>query len=66
MLERALPSVPTDTLILTVVIDDSVVVAYANGVAFSCRFYGRPQGDLGLFVDGGTATFSSVSLFGVA
>jgi len=60
MLER--PLTPSDRLTLQVVIEQSVIVAYANDeVALSCRMYDHPHGAWGVFVAEGQATFSDVS-----
>jgi beta-fructofuranosidase len=61
MLERPLSY--SEKLRLRVFIDGSVIVAYANDeIALSCRMYDHPQGQWGVFVGEGQATFSDVSL----
>lgn len=63
MLERPVDGVTGESLKLRVLIEDTVVVAYINdSIALSCRAYERPSGQLGLFVEGGEATFSDVAM----
>jgi beta-fructofuranosidase len=69
ILERPVRSAATGPLnlklklLLKVIVEDSVMVAYFNdAVALSCRGYDHRTGDLGLFVEGGGATFSDVTL----
>lgn len=60
MLER--PLGPAEGLTLSVFVEDSLIVVYANEkIALSSRMYDHPQGAWGLFVSEGQATFSQVS-----
>jgi beta-fructofuranosidase len=64
-LERAASLEPGVTHRLEVVIDGSACIAYLDGsVAMSARMYDRPQGDWGLFVTEGAATFTDLSIRG--
>ena len=63
MLERPVETTPGEPLKLKVFIDGTVVVSYVNdAVALSSRAYDRRTGQIGLFVDGGEATFSDVTM----
>jgi len=63
MLERPLAMHPGRPVELTVLVDGTNLVAYAdNQVALSCRMYEHRQGALGAFVTEGMATFSGTSL----
>ena len=65
MLERSLEMDPGQPLELTIVVEGSVAVVYANNeIALSCRTYDQPSGALGLFVNEGSATFADLSLRG--
>ena len=62
-LERATPLEPDVTHRLEIVVDGTTCVTYLDGsVAMSARMYDRPQGDWGLFVTEGTATFTDLSI----
>ena len=69
ILERPLPMNPGQPVTLTVLVDGTDLVVYAesgdasNGVvALSCRMYQHRQGALGAFVTEGNATFTGTSL----
>ncbi len=63
LLEQPLPMAAGQPVELTVLVDGTNLVAYANRqVALSGRLYQHRQGALGLFVTEGQATFAGLSL----
>ena len=61
MLERPLEIEPGGSLLIKAIIEDSVITAYLNNeVALSCRAYDHRNGQFGLFVVEGAATFSEI------
>jgi beta-fructofuranosidase len=62
-LERAIVLEPGVPHRLEILVDGSALVAYLDrSVAMSARIHDRPQGDWGVFVSEGTATFSDLSV----
>ena len=65
MLERFVELAPGEPLELIIVVEGSIVVVYANNeIALSCRTYDHTGGDLGLFVNEGSAVFTGLHLRG--
>jgi beta-fructofuranosidase len=62
-LERAIVLEPGVPHRLEILIDGSALVAYVDrSVAMSARIHDPPQGDWGVFVSEGAATFSGLSV----
>ncbi|HEY3378202.1 MAG TPA: GH32 C-terminal domain-containing protein, partial [Armatimonadota bacterium] len=63
MLERPLAMAPGEAISLQLLVDGTNLVVYAdNRVALSCRMYDHRDGNLGVFVNEGEATFAEVSM----
>jgi len=63
IIERPLQLSADSPVHLRVLVEDSIIVAYANDcVALSTRGYEHTKGDLGLFINDGAATFIAVQL----
>jgi len=63
MLERPLAIRPGQPITLRLLVSGSNLVVYANDkIALSCRIYDHRQGNLGLFVTEGEATFLGVTI----
>jgi beta-fructofuranosidase len=62
-LERSIELEPGVPHRLEILVDGSALIAYVDGsVAMSARIHDRPQGDWGVFVSEGAATFSDLSV----
>lgn len=66
-MERPLKLEPGTVYNLTIIVDDTICVAYIdNHIALSCRFYSKGQFNLGFFVNEGTASFTNIALYSPA
>jgi beta-fructofuranosidase len=62
-LERSIELEPGVPHRLEILVDGSALIAYVDGsVAMSARIHDRPQGDWGVFVSEGAATFTDLSV----
>lgn len=66
-LERPLKLSPGDPIDVQVIVDGTIAEIYAGGrIAMSTRMYSPNQGQLGVFVDEGTATFTQLGVYSLS
>lgn len=62
-MERPLSPFTRDRFHVDVLVDDTVLVVYVDGIALGTRMFDRGGGSIGLFVDDGSARFLNVRFF---